>query len=105
MRFFDGHNIRISARDATTTVDFKQMGFEDGRTRNPNHQWHLLVLFAKGGGRLSWENSEASDNLKKRKQLLSNTLKAFFQIDDDPFHRYRDENAYRIKFALKDEGD
>ena len=105
IRFIDGHNVRISARDATTTVDFKQMGFEDGRTHNPNQQWHLLALLAQGGGCLSWENSEASDNFKKKKQVLSDTLKAFFQIDDDPFHPYRDENAYRIKFALKADGD
>jgi hypothetical protein len=30
---------------------------------------------------------------------------AFFQIDDDPFHPYRDEKAYRTKFTLKAEGD
>ena len=105
IRFFDGHNVRISARDTTTTVDFKQMGFEDARNREPNTQWHLLSLLAKGGGRLGWEDSEASVNFKKKKQMLSDTLKAFFKIDDDPFLSYRNESAYVAKFKLKAEGD
>jgi hypothetical protein len=60
---------------------------------------------AKRGGQISWETSEASDNLKKRKQVLSDTLKTYFHIDDDPFYPYRDEKAYRTKFTLKAEGD
>jgi hypothetical protein len=83
----------------------KISGFEDGRTRQPNYQWALLRLFAAKKGELSWENSEAADKLKKRKQALSETLKAYFNIDDDPFHPYRDEKTYRTKFKLKAEGD
>jgi hypothetical protein len=105
IRFVDGHGVKIAAKDIALTVDFKQLGFEDARTRNPNSQWDLLKLLAKGGGQLSWEDSEASDNFKKKKQLLSNTLKAYFQIDEDPFFPYRSEKAYRTKFKLKAEGD
>ena len=58
----------------------------DARNRLPNTQWHLLKLLAKTGGQLSWEDSEASDNFKKKKQLLADTLKAFFRIKNDPFY-------------------
>ena len=105
IRFLDGHNIKISAKGISLTVDFKQMGFEDARNRLPNSQWALLKVLAERGGQIHWEDSEASDNIKKKKQLLSDTLKTFFRIDDDPFHPYREEKAYRIKFTLKAEGD
>jgi hypothetical protein len=64
-----------------------------------------MRILAERKGQVSWENSEAADNIKKKKQLLSDTLKTFFQIDDDPFHPYKDEKAYRTKFTLKAEGD
>ena len=105
IQFLDGHNVRISAKDTNLAVDYRQMGFEDARTRLPNTQWALMNVLAEKGGQLGWENSEAADNIKKRKQVLSDTLKAFFQIDDDPFYPYRDEKAYRTKFTLKAEGD
>ena len=47
----------------------------------------------------------SGDNIRKKKQLLSETLKAFFRIDEDPFYPYKEEKAYRAKFTLKAEGD
>ncbi len=105
MKFVDGHNLRVTAKDSTETFDYKQMGFEDARTRKPNSKWTLLATLAKRGGQLDWSNPEASENYRKKKQLLSETLKAFFEIDDDPFYPYKDERAYRTKFKLKAEGD
>jgi len=81
------------------------MGFEDLRTHLPNTQWSLLRIFASNKGQIDWENSDAADNVRKRKQVLSNTLREYFQIDDDPFYPYSGGRAYRIKFALKGEGD
>lgn len=105
IRFLDGLTVKVSANDANMTVDYRQMGFEDARNRLPNTQWHLLKLLAKTGGQLSWEDSEASDNFKKKKQLLADTLKAFFRIKNDPFYPYKEQKAYRTKFSLKAEGD
>lgn len=105
IQFINGHEVRISAQSTRATWGFKEMGFQDGRKRLPNHQWQLLQLLARKSGRVSWENSEAEDNIKKQKQLLSKTLKKFFKIDDDPFLIYQDQKAYRTKFKLKDEGD
>lgn len=105
IQFLDGLTAKISVNDTSLTVDFRQMGFEDARKRLPNTQWYLLRLLAERGGQISWEESEASDNIKKKKQLLSDTLKTFFHIDDDPFYPYREQKAYRTKFKLKAEAD
>ena len=64
-----------------------------------------MKILAEKKGQISWEDGEASENIKKKKQLLSDTLKAFFRIDDDPFYPYRDEKAYRTKFTLRAESD
>ena len=105
MKFLDGHTLKVTAKETTEKFDYKQMGFEDERTRKPNTQWGFLKLLAQSRGLLDWGNTQASENFKKKKQLLSDTLKTFFKIDDDPFYPYKDEKAYRIKFTLKAEGD
>lgn len=46
------------------------------------------------------ESSRATPKGKKQKQLLSEALKAYFQISDNPFHDYKNEKAYRIKLNL-----
>ena len=104
IKFVDGHTVRIMAKGTTETVDYKEMGFDDSRAHKPNSQWALLGLLAQNEGEISWGDSAAKDSVKKRKQVLSDTLKAFFHIDDEPFYPYRDEKAYRTKFTLKAEG-
>ncbi len=103
IQFLNGHDVHISAKATTETVNFKAMGFEDARTGLPNTQWALMRILAENKGQVNWKDSEAATNIKKRKQILSDTLKAYFRIDDDPFYPYRDERAYRTKFTLKAE--
>jgi hypothetical protein len=43
---------------------------------------------------------KAPDKLKKTKQLLAQTLKAFFNIDEDPFWPYEEVKSYKIKIKL-----
>ena len=40
------------------------------------------------------------DKRKKTKQLLSQALKAYFRIDEDPFYPYDQVKAYKIKIKL-----
>jgi hypothetical protein len=40
------------------------------------------------------------DSVKKTKEMLTKGLKAFFQIQDDPFYPYHKEKAYKIKIHL-----
>jgi hypothetical protein len=73
IRFLAGHTVKISAKETSLAVDYRQMGFEDARTRLPNTQWALMQVLARQRGQLVWDNSEAADNIKKRKQVLSDT--------------------------------
>jgi len=107
IQFLDGNNARISAENIKTpaTVHYKEMGFEDARDRKPNQQWEFLKLLAMRGGEFSWDDSEAKDILKKKKQLLSKTLRNHFGIKGDPFYPYKENNSYHIKINLTPESD
>lgn len=134
IKFIDGHNVDIKHKDKTIHCDYKEMGFEDSKSRRPNKQWALLQQLSENHGEISWEKSapgksqdisktgqdfgyefddegiaplnkgfsiiKAPDKLKKTKQLLAQTLKAFFRINEDPFFPYDEVKAYKIKVKL-----
>ncbi len=106
IKFIDGNYVKISGKNTKpVTVHYKEMGFEDARDRKPNQQWEFLRLFAMRGGEFSRDDSEAKDTLKKKKQLLSKTLRNYFGIKGDPFYPYKENSSYRIKINLTPESD
>jgi len=102
IQFLDGHNVKISGQGIRkhAKAHFKEMGFEDGRNLKPDNQWLLLQELAESQGELSWQNSRAERKIKKKKQLLSETLQGYFGIKDNPFYPYKENNSYRIKVNL-----
>ena len=100
IEFKDGHNVHIKAKDLNVYVNYKDMGFEDSRSLRPNLQWKLLQLLAHLKGELSWDDPEANKKVKKTKQLLADTLKVYFQIEEDPFLLYKYQKTYKIKINL-----
>ena len=101
--FLDGHNVRIVAKETNVTANYKEMGFEDSRTLNPDSQWAFLRILANSDGAISWQDSVANDTAKKKKQLLSETLKDYFGISEDPFYPYKERKGYHIRVKLKPE--
>ncbi|MBF0523370.1 MAG: hypothetical protein HQL24_10000 [Candidatus Omnitrophica bacterium] len=100
-KFVDGNNVKIKIGDKEYVAHYKEMGFEDKRTRNPNAQWSLLEYLAQHNGQISWDSSQANDTVKKKKQRLSKTLQKFFNFPEDPFHPYKSEDAYTIKIIFQ----
>jgi len=100
IKFKDGHTVNIEAKDLNVCVNYKDMGFEDERSRLPNKQWKLLQLLAHYKGELFWGQPGADEKVKKKKQLLADTLKVYFQIEEDPFLRYEYQKTYKIKINL-----
>jgi len=100
IKFRDRHNVQIVAGENVDTLSYKEMGFEDSRQLKPNHQWILLEQLSKLNGRISWDDNNANTLIKKKKQLLANTLKQYFDISEDPFRPYRKEKAYQIRINL-----
>lgn len=108
IRFLNGHEVRITlANDSTyeLNTNFSKMGFENNKKHEPNMQWELLQYLSIKNGELSWENNYGMSMkkiyaAKKKKQKLSEALRHYFQIDNDPFFSYRTERAYKIKINL-----
>ena len=89
-------NIQVAGHSHPT--GYADMGFVDGRTNKPNLQWTLLRVIAKNGGCLPSSSGDARDNYKKHKQILSEKLKEYFQIEFDPFEAYK--GGYQTKIVL-----
>lgn len=100
IKFIDGYNVKIKVRDNVYNKDYKEMGFDDSKTKKPNTQWELLKILSKTRGSITWKDSEATRKNKKKKQLLSEGLKNYFQINDDPFNKYKKISGYEIKIEL-----
>ena len=106
IRFLDGEEVQITAREKVFHTNYELMGFQDGKTKRPTHQWDLLKAFAYRNGFLDHKNNNDLDlktinNVTKQKQLLSEKLKRYFYtVKGDPFHKYKKENGYRIKIYL-----
>lgn len=106
IRFFNGNEVQISARNNITHTNYELMGFQNEKSKKPNVQWELLQTLSVVGGFLNWKNNtklsiKERDLVKKRKQLLSETLKIYFQgVKDDPFLDYEKEGGYKIKIQL-----
>lgn len=99
MRFADGHTVNISApgMKKPKRYTYVEMGFKDERSANPNQAWiDLETIVAKSHGTLT--------ATKHRKKRLSDRLKAFFDLTDDPFHPFRKNQGWVARFKIHPEG-
>ncbi len=100
LKFLDGFTVSIHSDNRKYKTDYKEMGFEDRRKFKPNKQWLFLQLLATKQGKVAWSDMEADPSFRKIKQRLSNCLKEYFQIEEDPFYEYKPIKEYRIKINL-----
>ena len=105
IKFLNNEEVIITAKELRKQTNYEEMGFEDEKKKSPNKQWDFLKLLAIKNHTISWENNYdlSIKNIwraKKQKQLLAESLKAYFQINDDPFFDYKKEKAYKIKINL-----
>jgi len=109
IQFLNEHEVIVKAKNETLQTTYEAIGFQDETKKLPNKQWQFLRLLALKNGEVSWENNQSLplkqiNSIKKQKQLLTEALKAYFQIyDSEPFQDYKTEKAYRIKITLTPE--
>jgi len=101
--FITGADVNVTVQGHMYKLNYKEMGFEDDRKRMPNKQWEFLKALAGLEGEVTWKDHVAGNQLKKRKQKLSDSLKVFFNIEENPFEDYRKRKMYRIKCRLHPE--
>lgn len=105
IQFVDGHTVRITAKGVRRRINYSDMGMGDGRNAEPNLQWKLLEQFAQQRGELDWSGRDADRRLKKRCQLLSDALIAFFGLTERPLQYAQEIKGWRTLFTIIPESD
>ncbi|HVU06642.1 MAG TPA: hypothetical protein VHE10_02545 [Candidatus Paceibacterota bacterium] len=105
IKFVDGHTVKMKYPGMPTIkFDYKDVGFLDRKTQNPDTKWEFLRAIADNGGSLPVSQFDArySRNVKYE---TSERLKTFLGIAENPFHPYRKSEGYYPKFSLISEAD
>jgi hypothetical protein len=104
IKFFDGHTVKVSYPDLPTkTFDYKDMGFVDNKTNNPNNKWKLLQSIAENGGRVT--NAKYDRKFSRNiKYELNIGLKTFFNMTENPISNYTKNEGYVASFIILKEG-
>jgi hypothetical protein len=102
--FVNEFDVRIKYNGKNFITNHEKMGFSDKRKGlAPKASWKLLQLLSIQNGTIQLDGLEKSkrEKLKKRKQELSEVLKDFFQITDNPFEMVnKDFRFYKMKSKL-----
>jgi len=67
IEFADGHNLNIKCKGKTIRRDYKEMGFEDSKSRKPNKQWEFLNQLANSQGEIAWEKSSSRKTVSTKR--------------------------------------
>lgn len=100
--FIDGETVKITVGSICKTKTYSQMGFMNTKNGKPNKQWNDLEDIAGCYGMLSWDtpSKDLPYKRKKRKQLIADTLKSFFNLPDDPFYPYMKGSGWKTRFNI-----
>lgn len=125
--FVDGHTISIRTGNLYRQYSYGQMGMRNKTNNTPARHWELLRRFAEAhgvigfttitdaemkfslqqlDGRIDTESGGFSiknapdKTVKKHKQELSKTLRAFFNLKDNPIQWIAKESYCRCRFIL-----
>jgi hypothetical protein len=103
MNFVDGETLSIRVGEQTGRSIYSEMGMIDGRNKRPTKQWEFLRALATHKGYLTWDSPAADRKQKKRREVLSENLKAFFGIEGDPIELTEDRKGWRTVFSISDD--
>lgn len=83
-----------------TSMNFIEMGFEDGRSKNRSvKSWGLLRLFAEKSGCIE-RDIKVAKTLEKRIEELRKRLRKLFRCKGDPIEWTKADGTYRTRFKI-----
>ena len=103
IRFLNDQEVKIESGKETSEANYQEMGFADGKSKQPIFCWDFLHLLSTREGIFPLGKSSKKDNNARitQKKKLSDKLKNYFKIEEDPFEEYdRWKKEYRIKLKL-----
>lgn len=100
IKFFDGHTVKVTYDNLKTqTFNYKDMGFIDRKTNNPDTKWKFLIAIAENGGSLTNLKYDKRFN-RNVKYLVNKRLKEFFGMNEDPIFCYTKKIGYKPLFTI-----
>ncbi len=104
IKFISNHDVVITIKNKNYPANYEVMGFEDEKSKKPDVQWNLLRLLSYRK-EVSWSNNsdlsiKKINAIKHQKKSLSDSLKLFFQINNNPFYNWNTVKAYKTKINL-----
>jgi len=107
--FLSNELVRVEAKGISKKYNYTDLGFTDRRKGDvPDTRWAILSNFAKNNGEITWKTritKKEKNTMTAAMRDIRKRLKKAFNINDDPFHSYRETNSYKTKFTIKDERD
>jgi len=108
VEFVNDEMVRVTAGGNEDHRSFDELGFakRQGRTLVPNDVWGLLLLMAKGDGRLGGKEAFVPDpggwdsTRQRASRLRTGLRRAFPGVPDDPLMAFRRARGYESRFRL-----
>jgi hypothetical protein len=101
--FITGDSVEIRAGGRPIGVKhYKELGFDDKKTGNPDLLWGILKYLAKVHGELSYADLDEKEGARLKKNItrLRAKLKAGLGIAGDPFLPYYKSESFRTRFII-----
>lgn len=103
IKFVYGDKVSVKVLSETGVFNCAEMGMASKKNGEPTKQWDLLRDFARGRGRLDWDNPAADRKNQKRKENLAKDLRKFFGISGDPFAYLEEIKGWEARFHIEPE--
>lgn len=108
--FKSDYIVEIRINNNKHESDYEKMGFADNRKNSdeeakPKSSWSLLALFSIYNNVFDYNKLtiQEKNKFKKKKQQLSELLRKYFQIEDDPITYNKETGIYKMRMKLKPE--
>ncbi|MFA7327879.1 MAG: hypothetical protein WC081_00005 [Candidatus Ratteibacteria bacterium] len=105
--FVSEDTVTISGAGESFSKTFADIGFRNYRMNDnyPCDAWHMLMLFGKHKGEISWKGyvnaqTNSKTELKKQVSQIRRRLEENFNIAGDPFEPSRKNKSYKTKFRV-----
>jgi len=109
IKFIDDKIIKLTIEDKEEDTDYEKLGFADTRSNLFKRaayvkSWSMLIAFAVKNGTIKASefpsDKKEKDKAGKDRTDLSQKLKSYFGLKDEPIIYDRDNQAYKIKIKL-----
>lgn len=99
--FVSDNRVQVFNGIGSESYNYNELGFEDGRTGNPNQAWLMLRRLAESSGTISSAKQAGCEwpKVEKRIQEIRKVLRGRFGIAGDPI-RYREGTGYEAAFKI-----